>query len=967
MNKITTQLLSGMFLILLNQNIVLSNSIIVDSYNNETCETEEHSGNYNHKNSAETLIIHEILFKIDGEGYEFIELYNTSNSSINVSGWYFSDGVSYTFPSGTVINGKSYYTITGNLNQFQTKFGIAANGAFSGSLSNGGEKLVLRNSAGGQIDVVDYLSNPNWPVFSCVEKSLQLYDTNLNNAWAISWLKGLATPNTSNAPDLTVIFSLKRGWYEGTQTVSLTCSNPNAAIYFTNDSIYPSNVYTNPITINDNGDLQVIRAFAYINGIQSQIFNHTYVFRQDMGIPVISIWPNNFPTVNEDNAPTGTFEFLPPPSVPLPSAVANADYESSERGEHEKVFFRCAYGNSKLTADLFSDNYYGRKPITKHKRLAMRTYHQDHSLLRNAIGFDSHLEAGGDGLHGRYVNYYINGEDEDVRFMMERYNEGYSEEYNEVNDDLWNPTGGSNTNTFYPELRGYLDDVKAVMQNNYNEFKRLVNVKSYINFIVSHWFAAGNVSMGDKISTPANANDADGDQYAAHWTVWDFDELRYYGKYPRQQWTSLTPSIVSQGYYTQQDGYPSNLEFRFQLADALQCNYYKGGPFTVSRTTNRWKQRKSERDQAFAQMGKARPLWGNYYRGYIPNQADIDAYINYYKNIYNILPDDEALTVTENNGIVSISNPNGGQVYYTINGEDPRNLDGTINTNAILYTGSFPAFAGNIYSVVARSFNISKSNTFEKWSPACPCEPFTISMPYPTGALVINEIHYNPNDYIYFNASTNEMDTVDGTNFEFIEIKNISLQALSLTNLKLTNGIDLIIKDDLVIAPGGFVVFAEDSLWFHTKYGFAADDVYSGKLSNGGEKINLKTPEAVVLDYVEYDDDLPWDPIPDDGEYSLALMDAHQDNALPANWSTQNVFTTPRAENTNASCPSNKVLGNLTLSGNQTHRSILLTSTNGTLNNGADIKLQSENRVRLETGFKVKQGAKLKVRIEECN
>lgn len=95
-------------------------------------------------------------------------------------------------------------------------------------------------------------------------------------------------------------------------------------------------------------------------------------------------------------------------------------------------------------------------------------------------------------------------------------------------------------------------------------------------------------------------------------------------------------------------------------------------------------------------------------------------------------------------------------------------------------------------------------------------------------------------------------------------------------------------------------------------------------------------------------------------------MDASLDNAQPGSWSVQSIFTTPRAEN-QFSCPPNKALGNLALSGIQIHRSELLTSSNGTVNNGADVKLKSENRVRLETGFKVQQGARLKVRIEDCN
>jgi len=52
-----------------------------------------------------------------------------------------------------------------------------------------------------------------------------------------------------------------------------------------------------------------------------------------------------------------------------------------------------------------------------------------------------------------------------------------------------------------------------------------------------------------------------------------------------------------------------------------------------------------------------------------------------------------------------------------------------------------------------------------------------------------------------------------------------------------------------------------------------------------------------IIDTLRYNDKAPWDPIPDDGLYSLALIDASSNNALALNWAAQNVFVTPKAEN----------------------------------------------------------------------
>ena len=51
---------------------------------------------------ADDIVINEILYhpeeKVVPE--EFIELYNASDKEVDLSGWFFSDGVGFTFPEG---------------------------------------------------------------------------------------------------------------------------------------------------------------------------------------------------------------------------------------------------------------------------------------------------------------------------------------------------------------------------------------------------------------------------------------------------------------------------------------------------------------------------------------------------------------------------------------------------------------------------------------------------------------------------------------------------------------------------------------------------------------------------------------------------------------------------------------------------------------------------------------------------
>src|ERR1043166_4599590 len=51
------------------------------------------------------IVINEIHYNPDvkTEHVEFVELYNTGPGSVDLAGWYFSDGVNYTFPAGTSL------------------------------------------------------------------------------------------------------------------------------------------------------------------------------------------------------------------------------------------------------------------------------------------------------------------------------------------------------------------------------------------------------------------------------------------------------------------------------------------------------------------------------------------------------------------------------------------------------------------------------------------------------------------------------------------------------------------------------------------------------------------------------------------------------------------------------------------------------------------------------------------------
>ncbi len=93
------------------------------------------------------LRISELMYHPSDGGVEFIELTNIGSEPINLYQLYFDQGITFTFPDITINSGE-YVVITDNITLFTQTYpdftGILA-GEFTGSLSNSGETITLKN------------------------------------------------------------------------------------------------------------------------------------------------------------------------------------------------------------------------------------------------------------------------------------------------------------------------------------------------------------------------------------------------------------------------------------------------------------------------------------------------------------------------------------------------------------------------------------------------------------------------------------------------------------------------------------------------------------------------------------------------------------------------------------------------------------------------------------------------------
>ncbi|RLD10946.1 MAG: hypothetical protein DRI44_04745 [Chlamydiae bacterium] len=167
------------------------------------------------------VIINELNYNPieEGDTTEFIELWNTGNETIDISGWYFNAGIDYIFETGVTIAPGGFLVIARYTNEFNSAYPNVNNvyGPFaSGSkLSNNGEKVSLCNSNGNVVCSFVYDDKSPWPVKADGDgSSLELIQPLLSVSNATSWAASLysgGTPGDTNSTYLGGTAVITRG------------------------------------------------------------------------------------------------------------------------------------------------------------------------------------------------------------------------------------------------------------------------------------------------------------------------------------------------------------------------------------------------------------------------------------------------------------------------------------------------------------------------------------------------------------------------------------------------------------------------------------------------------------------------------------------------------------------------------------------------------------------------------------
>lgn len=156
------------------------------------------------------IVINEIHYNGPESGTdttEFIELVNAESSDIDLGGYTFTQGITFTFPD-TATLGPGEYVVISYSSGMYTGQGYRVYAWQSGTLSNTGETIELGNPAGQLIDIVTYSDEPAWGnrAPDGYGPSLELTGYNADNSYSGNWKASHVnggTPGQANslAPD----------------------------------------------------------------------------------------------------------------------------------------------------------------------------------------------------------------------------------------------------------------------------------------------------------------------------------------------------------------------------------------------------------------------------------------------------------------------------------------------------------------------------------------------------------------------------------------------------------------------------------------------------------------------------------------------------------------------------------------------------------------------------------------------
>ena len=527
----------------------------------------------------------------DGEFSDWIELYNFSNTPVNLLNYSLSDESNelskWKFPE-IIIPAHSYLIIfasnkdRSDVNELHTNFKI----------SSSGEPLFLSDELGLIVDQIE-------PIELTENRSYGRSPDGTENLFPLVF----STPSSSNNLNNELVFEFDGGFYKDPFYQKIT-SLTQDTIYYTVDGSIPTvssnifpdslmmdykyteaNIVSNIPTTPDQSLISykaweapnykidkanILRCASYKNGLRtSEIYTHTYVVDsvifEKYELPIVSLITDadNLFDYNEGI-------YVPGENYNINDPAWTGNYfqrgELWERPVHIEYFekdgtlgfaqnagIRIHGGKTRQGAQksfkLYARDDYGKKyfdyklmphrPHDKYKRFLLQTTFGswENAIVSDVLSHEIAREIGIDYLDYRPVAVFINGEYWGIQIIRDKIDERYVAYSNNINEDSVEIRGFYNVPFLY--LTVFVDENDMSETENYEYVKTKLDIDNFIDYHILQMYLRN-------FDWPANNIDAwkeKNENGKWRWLFYDVDAA--FGNYNANMFNHMTPTDSS--------------------------------------------------------------------------------------------------------------------------------------------------------------------------------------------------------------------------------------------------------------------------------------------------------------------------------------------------------------------------------------------------------------------------------------
>lgn len=807
---------------------------------------------------------------------DWIELYNTSGTEINLTGYFLTDNLlkptKWQFPVNTIIQANSYLIVWANNLDYllNSNFSLSAAGEEIGLFS---PTLLLLDSVafGQQLGDVSFGRKTDGAIEKVFFNPASFKSSNSSS----NFFLGIAEKP---------IFINKSGFYNAPTTVEISKNTSGDPIYYTTDNSTPnqlSKLYTTPISISKNTNIRAV-------SIKENYLN-SYTLSQSFFIDETKSDLNTWSIITDSVNLYGDIGIYSHPwtdglecdvdnifiknnalAVTIKSGLRIQGGNSVGMPKKSfREFYRSRLGNEYLNYKLFTNTN-----LSYFKNIVLRAGYDDDltdyygTLLRDPLSSDMWRKSGALTSMSDWSILYLNMEYWGIYNLRESVNEYFIEHHTGLtNFELirYQKTGSDikfGDGSEWQKLTSFINSTDFSVESSFYDAAEFIDMDNFINLLsFVHCSQYRSWTWGSSAYKDYSANGK------WRWTIWDTDRA-----YSDLNWNGFT-----------EYQYTSNEKWGNFMPQALIKNSIFKNKL-INRTADLL-------NTIFLSENSISTLdsLANKLDSEIPREIDrwtsttYDTWQSRVQNLRTFLTNrpatvrNQILTYFSLNSTQEITLAVEGQGYIQINTIKPASYP----WSGIYFEGveiELTAFPENGYKFANWTDNNSSTTMSIKLLPENYSEITAIFIEDPTAnndkEIVINEINYN---------SSVLFDTKD-----WVELYNPNKSNINLDNwlIKDNNPLNqFIFKPNTIIEAENFLIICKDTIEFKRRFPEVKN--YTGNILFGfgtSDEVKIYNSNSELVDFVSYNSSAPWSEFANGTGASLELISPEKENELAENW-----------------------------------------------------------------------------------